>query len=90
MKNTHNAEQHVKIIGANGQLSLGKAYAGKMVLVEHTDADTWIIKAGTFIPDSEKWLHTKENIAKLERALAWDKKNPARDNFAEVVRKLKK
>jgi hypothetical protein len=90
MKNIHHAEQHVKIIGANGQLSLGKAYAGKMVLIEHTDVDTWIIKAGTFTPDSEKWLHTKENIAKLERALTWANKHPAQDNFEEVVRKLKK
>ena len=90
MRNAHNAEQQVKIIGANGQLSLGKIYAGKMVLVKHTEPDTWVIKAGTFIPDSEKWLHTKENLDKLDRALAWAETHTPQDNFEELVKKIEK
>ena len=90
MRNTNQMEQQIKIIGTNGQLSLGKAYAGKMVLVEHTNADTWIIKAGTFVPDSEKWLHTKENLEKLDRALAWAETHTPIDNFEEIARKIEK
>ena len=62
------SNQQVKIIGANGQVSLGKEFAGKMVLIDQVDASTWIIKSGEFIPDSEKWLHQAHNLSKLENA----------------------
>jgi hypothetical protein len=48
--------QQVKVIGANGQISLGKEFAGKMVVIDQISDGTWIIKSGEFIPDSEKWL----------------------------------
>ena len=83
----HN-QQQIKIIGANGQLSLGKIYAGKMVSIEHIDPDTWIIKAGQFVPESEKWLYKKETIEKLERALSWAKKHKAKDNFEEIIQEI--
>jgi hypothetical protein len=83
------SQQQIKVIGANGQLSLGKIYAGKMVSIEHTDPDTWVIKAGQFIPESEKWLYKKENIEKIERALSWAKAHKAQDNFEEIIRGIK-
>ena len=52
--------QQVKIVGMNGQLSLGKAFAGQMVVIEQVDEGTWIIKTGTFVPDSEKFLHERK------------------------------
>ena len=55
---SHHAQ--VKVIGINGQVSLGKEFAGKMVVVEQVEKGTWIIKCGEFIPDSEKWLHQSE------------------------------
>ena len=42
----------VKLISANGQVYLGKAFVGKMILIEQTDEGTWIIKTGEFIPTS--------------------------------------
>ena len=80
-----NTNQQVKMVGPNGQLSLGKAFAGKMVLIEQIEEGTWIIKSGEFIPDSEKWLHEPHNRAKLERALEWTEKNKACDNFDQFV-----
>jgi len=78
----------VKVIGTNGQVSLGKEFAGKMVLVDQIDNGTWLIKAGEFIPDSEKWLYKGNNIAKLEKALAWAKKNKPRDNFDKLAKEI--
>lgn len=78
----------VKVIGANGQVSLGKEFAGKMILIDKIDDATWIIKTGEFIPDSEKWLYQNDNLAKLDEAIQWAKKNKPRDNFAELVKEI--
>ena len=59
----------VKRIGASGQISLGKEYAGRTVLVESTEPGVWVIKTARTIPDSELWLHQPEASARLDRAL---------------------
>lgn len=74
-------QQQVKTIGANGQLSLGKEFAGKMVLVDQIEDGTWIIKCGEFIPDSEKWLYQENNLTKVDKALEWAGKNKPSSNF---------
>ena len=81
----HSHQQQVKVIGANGQVSLGKEFAGKMVLVEQIDDGTWIIKCGEFIPDSEKWLHQGNHLAKIEKALDWAAHNKPSENFDDVL-----
>ena len=32
----------VKVVGANGQITLGKQYAGRQVLVEQSEPGLWI------------------------------------------------
>lgn len=51
----------MKVVGVNGQISLGKALAGKIVSIEQIDKSTWVIKSGEFIPDSQKQPHAHEN-----------------------------
>jgi hypothetical protein len=84
-----NAPAQVKIIGANGQVSLGKEFAGRMVLINQTHSDTRVIKSGLFVPDSEKWLHQDDNLTKLDKALDWANKNKPVDNFEQIVRAVK-
>ncbi|WP_341792614.1 hypothetical protein [Rickettsia endosymbiont of Gonocerus acuteangulatus] len=50
------AESHIetiKQVGANGQVSLGKKYAGKQIQVLTLIDGTIIIKPGKFIPDNK-------------------------------------
>lgn len=61
----------IKTIGRSGQISLGKEHAGRMVQVEELEKGVWVIKAGQFIPDNERWLHEPEVKARLDRAIAW-------------------
>lgn len=82
-------QAQVKTIGPNGQVSLGKGFAGKMVLINQLNNGTWIIKIGEFVPDSEKWLHQNDGMAKLEKALEWAEKNKPSDNFDQFVRGIK-
>jgi hypothetical protein len=44
----------VKYVGDNGQISLGKEYAGKQVQIMKSAEGTITIKTGNFIPDSER------------------------------------
>ena len=80
------AHQQIKIIGMNGQVFIGKEHAGKMVLIDQLSPDTWIIKSGEFIPDSEKWLYQGRHLEKLEKALDWAEKNEPKDNFDDLTK----
>ena len=81
-------QAQVKIVGSNGQISLGKEFAGKMVLIDNINESTWIIKTGNFIPDSEQWLHAPEVSKKLDQALAWAEKHEPKDNFEKFSKGL--
>ena len=79
------ANQNVKVIGANGQISLGKQFAGRQVLVEEPEAGVWLIRTATVVPDNERWLHSPQAAADLSKALTWAQSNPASDEGAETV-----
>ncbi|MBT8571669.1 hypothetical protein G6657_08290 [Polynucleobacter paneuropaeus] len=78
--------QVIKSIGSSGQISLGKEYAGRQVLIENPEPGVWVIKTATVIPDNEKWMHTPAAKKHLSNALAWAEKTPAR---ASDLTKLK-
>ena len=40
----------IKVIGANGQISLGKQFAGRQVLVEEQEPGVWLVRTATVIP----------------------------------------
>ena len=66
----------VKVVGANGQISLGKQFAGRQVLIEVQDPGVWHIRTACVVPDIERWLHTPQASADLARALAYAKAHP--------------
>ena len=45
----------VKSIGESGQISLGKEFAGRQVLIESPAKGVWIIRTATITPDHESW-----------------------------------
>ena len=61
----------VRTIGARGQISLGKKYAGRVVTIDEVEPGVWHIKTAQVIPDNGLWLHTPEAKASLDRALEW-------------------
>ena len=81
--------QQFRVVGANGQVSIGKKFAGKLVAVNENDSGEVVIKLGEFIPDNEKWLYQGDNLDKLDKALAWAEKTPPQDNFAEFLAEMK-
>ena len=73
------SQPSVKIIGANGQLSLGRRFAGRQVLVEEQEPGVWLVRTATVVPDNERWLQEPRNAADLQSALAWAQAKPADD-----------
>jgi hypothetical protein len=78
--------QVIKSIGSSGQISLGKEYAGRQVLIENPEPGVWMIRTATVIPDNEKWMRTPALKKDLTAALAWAQKAPAK---ASDLSKLK-
>ena len=79
----------VKRVGASGQISLGKEFAGRTVLVESTEPGVWVIKTARTIPDSELWLHQPEASARLDRALAAINQQPTESDLDALERHLR-
>jgi hypothetical protein len=62
-------QAEIKTIGSSGQISLGKEYAGRTVIVEQVERGVWIVRTAQVIPDNERWLHTPKALADLDKAL---------------------
>jgi len=75
----------VKMIGANGQISLGKQFAGRQVLVEEQEPGVWLVRTAVVIPDNERWLQQPQAVADLQNALTWAQANSPDDANADSL-----
>jgi hypothetical protein len=66
----------IKTIGRSGQISLGKEFAGRHVLIDEIEPGVWMLKVGRFIPENEAWLHQEPANSELDEAVAWAETNP--------------
>ncbi|MDP2195836.1 MAG: hypothetical protein Q8J72_07605 [Rhodocyclaceae bacterium] len=79
----------VKVIGTNGQISLGKQFAGQQVLVEEQEPGVWLVRTATVVPNNERWLHQPQAAADLQNALTWAQANaPTEANAEALLEKL--
>ncbi len=79
----------VKVVGANGQISLGKQFAGRQVLVEEREPGVWMVRTATVVPDNERWLHEPQAAVDLQAAQAWAAAHPASNaNTDHVLKRL--
>lgn len=70
----------IKMVGANGQISLGKEFAGQQVQVEQREPGVWLVRTVVVVPTNELWLHSREASESLDRAVAWAQANPPRQS----------
>ncbi|OCC14645.1 hypothetical protein DBT_1960 [Dissulfuribacter thermophilus] len=77
----------IKTIGNSGQITLGKKYSGRQVIVEEIEHGVWLIKTGRFVPDSEAWLYKGDMPSKLNRAIKWAEDNPPAETNEDCVGK---
>ncbi len=84
--NTLETKTSIKVIGTNGQISLGKEFAGRQVLVEEREPGVWLIRTAKVIPENELWLHEPKAARDLQRALAWAQNNPPSETVPDAIR----
>ena len=77
----------VKVVGSNGQISLGKEFAGRQVLIEEKEPGVWLIRTAMVVPDNELWLHEPQARDKLQRALEWAQRNPPKESDPDAILK---
>ena len=79
----------VKVVGTNGQISLGKQYAGRQVLIEEYEPGVWLVRTATVVPDNERWLHQPQAATDLQAAMAWSATHAASDaNTEDTLKRL--
>ena len=75
----------VKVVGTNGQISLGKQFAGRQVLIEEQEAGVWLVRTAIVVPDNERWLHEPVAASNLAKALSWAEQNAATDASVDAT-----
>jgi hypothetical protein len=76
-----------KTVGASGQISIGKQYAGQQVIVEEIEPGEWRIQSAITIPKSQAWVHSKELQSTLTEALDWAAKTPPKTTVLATLAK---
>ena len=85
--NTLVSKVSVKVIGSNGQISLGKEFAGRQVLVEQKEPGVWLVRTALVVPENELWLHQPGAQEDLRRALDWARGNPPEESDPDATLK---
>ncbi len=77
----------IRVVAPNGQVSLGKKFAGKQIQIFQENETTLVIKTVVVIPESELWLYTPDNLNRMDKSIHWAESNKRRDNFDEIIEK---
>ncbi len=81
--------QAIKTVGKSGQISLGKALAGKAFIMEVLPGGDVILKHAVVVPMNERWLHEPDMKKRLAQADEWMRQNPPRkSDLDELEAKL--
>lgn len=79
----------IKTVGSSGQISLGKKYAGRHVIIEEIEEGVWLIKTASIIPDSEMWMHEEPAKSKIDKAIKWAEENrPSESDLRKLSGKI--
>ena len=77
----------VKVVGSNGQISLGKEFAGRQVLVEEQAPGVWLVRTALVVPENELWLHQPKARDDLHRAMDWSQRHAPKESDPDAVLK---
>lgn len=75
----------IKVIGANGQISLCKRFTGRQVLVEEKEPGVWLVRTASVVPDNERWLHQPQARDDLDRALEFSQRHAAEESDPQIL-----
>ena len=76
---TQTQEFDIKTVSQSGQISLGKAFAGKRVMLEHLEDGRWVITPVAIVPEHLLWTLEPEVTKRLDEYLNWTQSNLPRE-----------
>jgi hypothetical protein len=72
--------QHdLKVVGASGQIALGKRYAGKALRMQTRSDGTIVLTPVAMVPESQLWTLAEPDRSRIARGLEWAAKTPPRE-----------
>lgn len=78
-------------VASNGQISIGKSWAGRQIVIEEISESELHIRAGVFVPDSQKTFHTKTAKESLAEFNNWEKSKTAKTpKSSDVLAQLRR
>jgi len=78
-------------VPANGQISIGKSWAGKQIQIVEEKTGELHITSGTFVPDSQKIFFTEKAEKSLAEFNRYEKESkPTATNTKSLFAELKK
>jgi hypothetical protein len=78
-------KRKIIVVPSNGQISIGKEWAGKQILVEDKGTSI-VITEGTFVPRHHETFYTEDAHKALEEFEAWTKENKAQKTDSEALK----
>lgn len=76
----------LKQVGASGQITIGKKYAGQTVqVIEEPAAGKVTLLFGKFTPAHEQWIHKESHLGKLNEAIRYDETDVSLRSLAEGI-----
>ncbi|MGK5083958.1 hypothetical protein WDW37_11715 [Bdellovibrionota bacterium FG-1] len=78
-------------VAPNGQISIGKKWAGREIRVEEVSDTELRIVAGFFVPEHQATFFSPDAMEKFREFNAWNSKNPPKPtNTAALFDRLEK
>jgi len=71
-------------VPSNGQISIGKEWAGREIQIEQIENGQIIITAGSFVPDAA--FTSKKAQSQLHAFNQWEKKSPPKKTNLKALR----
>jgi hypothetical protein len=75
----------IKVIGDNGQISLGAQYSGREVLVEEQEPGVWLVRIVTVIPDTAPTRHQLLTVVEPQHELSWSQDHAASEGNMGIM-----
>jgi len=80
-------KKKILTVPPNGQISIGKTWAGRQVQIEEVDDHQIVITSGAFVPAGNETFYTKNAQSQLSEFNEWSSENPPKKSDLKRLRK---
>lgn len=75
----------LKVVGNSGQISIGKAFAGKVLRLTTQEDGSLLLTPVAIVPESQLWMTQEPHVGAIARGLAYAAQNAARETDLDAL-----